>query len=119
MAARRTRKRRPDQAALPVRLRQEPLAKSDSRAHFSGRKGVDVLSAGIASEADTPLDDELVCWADRIFVMEQRHRTAVRRQFRSSLGSTPIVCLGIPDRYRYMDPHLIDLLERKMTRFTG
>ncbi|MEG9268982.1 hypothetical protein [Qipengyuania sp. Mu-71] len=52
-------------------------------------------------------------------MMEQRHRTAVRRQFRSSLGSTLIVCLGIPDRYRYMDPHLIDLLERKMTRFTG
>ena len=69
---------------------------------------MDVLSAGIASEADTPLDDELVRWADRIFV-----------QFRSSLGSTPIVCLGIPDRYRYMDPHLIDLLERKMTRFIG
>ncbi len=80
---------------------------------------MDVLSAGIASEADTPLDDELVCWADRIFVMEQRHRTAVRRQFRSSLGSTPIVCLGIPDRYRYMDPHLIHLLGRKLTRFIG
>ena len=80
---------------------------------------MDVLSAGIASEADTPLDEELVRWADRIFVMEQRHRTAVRRQFRSSLGSTLIVCLGIPDRYRYMDPHLIDLLERKMARFIG
>jgi predicted protein tyrosine phosphatase len=51
--------------------------------------------------------------------MEQRHRTAVRRQFKSSLGSTPIVCLGIPDRYRFMDPRLVDLLERKMARFVG
>ncbi|UYH55128.1 phosphotyrosine protein phosphatase [Qipengyuania sp. SS22] len=80
---------------------------------------MDVLSAGIASEADTPLDDELVRWADRVFVMEDRHRTAIRRQFRALLGSTPIVCLGIPDRYRFMDPQLVDLLERKVARFVG
>ena len=59
------------------------------------------------------IDTELVRWADRIFVMEARHRTAIRQRFADALDSKPIVNLAIPDRYRFMDERLIELLENR------
>ncbi len=84
---------------------------------FAGREGFEVFSAGLASEAETPLDEELVRWADRIFVMEKRQRTQVQQRFRHALDTTPIASLDIPDRYRFMDPALIALIEARMARF--
>lgn len=76
-----------------------------------------MLSAGIASDADTRLDDEHVRWADRIFVMEKRQRSVLHERHRDALHDTPVVSLDIPDRYRFMDPELVALLESKMARF--
>ncbi|ANU08658.1 phosphotyrosine protein phosphatase [Paraurantiacibacter namhicola] len=78
---------------------------------------MDVLSAGIASDADTPIDAELVAWADRIFVMEKRQAAAIRGRFPEALGDTWIVCLAIPDRYRFMQPELVERIERAMEPF--
>lgn len=58
------------------------------------------------------LDGELVRSADRIFVMEARHRTAIRQRFGGALDGKPIVNLAIPDRYRFMDERLIELESR-------
>ncbi|WP_375291983.1 hypothetical protein [Qipengyuania sp.] len=46
--------------------------------------------------------------------MERRHRKAVEARFRAQLSDTRLLCLDIPDRYRFMDPGLVDLLERRM-----
>ena len=81
---------------------------------FAGREDIDVLSAGTASDADVPLDAELIDWADRIFTMEARHRRVIRQRFRERIDRKPIVNLAIPDRYRYMDPALVALIEKKM-----
>ena len=78
-----------------------------------------VLSAGLASEAETPLDEELLRWADRVFVMERRHRSAIRRRFGPALADTPLVCLDIPDRYRFMDPALVRILQSRMARYVN
>ena len=59
------------------------------------------------------IDVELVRWADRIFVMEARHRTAIRQRFADALDGKPIVNLAISDRYRFMDGRLIELLESR------
>ena len=40
---------------------------------FSSWPNVVVASAGINNDAETPLNAELVEWADIIFVMEQTH----------------------------------------------
>ncbi len=61
-----------------------------------------------------PLDGDLIDWADRIFTMEARHRRYIQRAFRERIDGKPIVNLGIPDRYRYMDAALVALLERRM-----
>lgn len=81
---------------------------------FSHRRDLEVASAGTASDADTPLERDLVAWADIIFVMERVHRVRLQKSFRGALRSKRIVCLDIPDRYALMDPAPVRLLEAKV-----
>jgi len=83
---------------------------------FSQRPDIEVASAGTNSDADTPLSSELVEWADVIFVMEKIHRTKLQQRFRASLKSKRVVCLDIPDKYSFMDPALVRLLEARVAR---
>ncbi len=84
---------------------------------FSKRADIEVDSAGTNHDADNPLTAELVEWADIIFVMEKTHRTKLQRRFRSSLKRARIICLDIPDKFAFMDPTLVHLLEMKVTRY--
>jgi predicted protein tyrosine phosphatase len=81
---------------------------------FSQRADIEVASAGTNHDAETPLDAELVAWADLIFVMEKAHRTKLQRRFGRHLKKARVVCLDIPDNYVFMDPELIRILERKV-----
>jgi predicted protein tyrosine phosphatase len=63
------------------------------------------------------LTSELVEWADVIFVMEKAHRTKLQKRFREDLRSKRVVCLDIPDRYGFMDPALVRLLEERLSRY--
>lgn len=81
---------------------------------FSARRDLEVASAGTNNDAETPLDHELVEWADIIFVMETTHRTKLIRKFRKSLRAR-VICLNIPDDYEYMEPALVELLQRKVS----
>ena len=83
---------------------------------FADREGIETDSAGLAPDADVPLSLDQLGWADLVVVMEKRHRSALTRRFGRHLARTRVVCLDIPDRYEYMDPELIDLLEKKMSR---
>ena len=83
---------------------------------FADWPGLEVSSAGTNRDAENPLTDELIEWADTIFVMERTHRNKVRGKFRRSLGPRQIVCLEIPDEYEFMDPGLVRLLKAKMQR---
>ena len=84
---------------------------------FAAYPGIETASAGLNHDAENPLTAELVEWADVIFVMERAHRTKLSRQFGSHLRKARVICLDIPDRYRFMDPALIRLLESKVARF--
>lgn len=81
---------------------------------FSSVPGIEPLSAGINRDADEPLTDELVAWADVIFVMERAHQKKVQSKHRAALGGKRVVVLGIPDDYAFMDPELVALLQAKM-----
>ena len=76
--------------------------------------GVETLSAGTDRDADEPLTDELVDWADVIFAMERRHRTKLLARHRRALKDKRVVVLGIRDDYGFMDPRLVSLLRTKM-----
>jgi predicted protein tyrosine phosphatase len=83
---------------------------------FSTRPDIEVLSAGTDHDADTPLTAELVAWADLIFVMERLHRSKLQARFKSSLKNARVICLDIRDRYKFMDPELVRMLEAKVSR---
>lgn len=84
---------------------------------FAGWPGVDTDSAGVGADADVPLSPEQLDWAEIVFVMEKVHRTRLSKQFRRHLNGKRIVCLDIPDNYAYMQPELVQLLEKKVAPF--
>jgi predicted protein tyrosine phosphatase len=84
---------------------------------FSNRPGFEVASAGLSPEAEVPVSPELVEWAEYIFVMEHAHREKLSRNFGAYLKSQHVVCLEIPDIFDYMDPRLVNLLEKKLGPF--
>jgi predicted protein tyrosine phosphatase len=84
---------------------------------FAGHPGIECSSAGLNNGADNPLTPDLVEWADLIFVMERAHKTKLSSRFKTQLNGKRVICLDIPDNYPYMDPALIALLKRKVTRF--
>jgi len=84
---------------------------------YAQRPDLEVASAGTNNDAETPLTLELVKWADIIFVMEKAHRTKLQTRFRSVLKSKRVICLDIPDKYGFMEPALVSLLQSKLARF--
>lgn len=84
---------------------------------FAGRADLEVASAGTNHDAETPLSTDLVEWADLIVVMEQTHRAKLQARYRAALKSKRLICLNIPDRYAFMEPGLVRLLEDKMARY--
>lgn len=82
---------------------------------FSENKDINVKSAGINTYAENPLSNQLLEWADAVFVMEHHHKESILKRFDSSaIEEKQINVLDIPDRYRYMDPALIEILKEKV-----
>lgn len=84
---------------------------------FAGWPGVETASAGTSHDADCLVSAELIDWADTILVMETVHRTKIAARFASSLRGKRMVVLGIPDRFDYMAPDLVRLLQQKVPRY--
>ncbi|HEY0013027.1 MAG TPA: low molecular weight protein tyrosine phosphatase family protein [Allosphingosinicella sp.] len=83
---------------------------------FASYPGIEVASAGLNNDAETPLTPELVAWADIVFVMEKAHRNKLQKRFRASLKDVRVICLDIPDDYEFMEEPLVHLLKAKATR---
>ena len=92
------------------------LRSPTAEALFTDIPGIETASAGTSPDADTPLSLDLIEWADLIFAMEPVHRKRLNEKFKSALRTKKIIVLGIPDRYTYMDPALIEILQSKVTR---
>jgi len=75
-----------------------------------------VKSAGIDRNAVVPLTEELLVWADYVFVMEKEHREYISRKY-PKIERDKIKVLGIPDIYQYMDEKLVDILKEKFSVF--
>lgn len=84
---------------------------------FAEHPGIECTSAGINRGAENPLTPELVEWAELIFVMERSHKEKLGNEFKPYLRGKRVVCLNIPDNYKFMDPALVKLLRSKVERF--
>ncbi|MCU1277073.1 MAG: phosphotyrosine protein phosphatase [bacterium] len=96
---------------------QNKLRSPTAEQVFSTWPQLEVASAGLNHDAITPVTPDLLEWAELIFVMEQAHRTKLSKKFRCYLKNRRVVCLGIPDKYGYMEQALVDLLIAKAGPF--
>ena len=77
------------------------------------------MSAGTSLDADDPVSEDLIEWADIIFAMEGIHRRRLNKMFGSRMSAKKLVVLGIPDNYDYMDATLVEILKSKVLRHIG
>ncbi len=90
---------------------QNRLRSPTAEAIFGDNPALEVDSAGLNNDAEVPLSEEQVRWADLIIVMEKCHRNRLNRKFKGALAGKRVAVLDIPDEYDYMDPALIALLK--------
>ncbi len=96
---------------------QNKLRSPTAEQVFSNVEGVEVLSAGTNNDAVTPITPELICWADKIMVMENAHRDKIKKKYKKYINGKSIITLGIPDEYECMDKELVAILKNKVPRF--
>ena len=80
----------------------------------------EVRSAGTAPFAATPLTRDLLLWADRAFVMcerHDRHHTEIKMRFPKLV--TPIIDLDVEDRWPRDHPELVKKLLKKLAPYLG
>jgi predicted protein tyrosine phosphatase len=80
----------------------------------------EVLSAGLAPFATTPMSRELMQWADRVFVMcerEEQHRTLLKMRFPDVDRS--VIDLDIEDRWYRGDPELVRRMLKRLVPHLG
>jgi predicted protein tyrosine phosphatase len=86
---------------------------------YEGFRGYDVKSAGTVPAARVRVNQELLEWADLIFVMELEQAQKLRRKFKEALDGKRVICLDIPDTYGYMNLGLIKELKRKLSDYVA
>jgi predicted protein tyrosine phosphatase len=83
---------------------------------FANYPGVETASAGLAPDAEDVLTADHFEGVDIVFVMEPAHRARLNRQYGRLLKGRKLICLDIPDRYGFMQPELVALLEQRCGR---
>ena len=81
---------------------------------FRRYPNVQARSAGTSPNARHTVSINDIAWADKIFVMEQKHKSRLQAQFPRALQYKEMVVLDIPDDYRYMDEELIEILKESV-----
>lgn len=80
-------------------------------------KGYNVRSAGTEKWAKVTLSNEIILWADMIFVMEEKQKVIINAEFDAAAKDKKIFVLDIPDRYYYMESELVELIQTKVAPY--
>ncbi|SEU06316.1 2'-5' RNA ligase family protein [Variovorax sp. OV084] len=75
---------------------------------------ISARSAGTSPNARHKVSVDDIEWANVILVMEEKHKSRLVAEFTRMLEGKPIHVLDIPDEYKYMDPELIEELQRSV-----
>lgn len=86
---------------------------------YAGTPGISARSAGLSPLARVQVTDELLAWADVVFVMERRLRGLLRRRFAAALDGKELVCLDVPDDFQVGEPALIAVLTERLIPHLG
>lgn len=91
--------------------------RSPTAEYVARKMGVESDSAGLAPDAIQVLHSDQLSWADTIFVMEARHKSKLTQKYSKYLKDKKIITLNILDNYDYMQPELIEILEKRLPQF--
>jgi predicted protein tyrosine phosphatase len=86
---------------------------------YSTTPGIRARSAGLSDLARVQVTDELLAWADVVFVMERRLRRLLRRRFAAALAGKELVCLDVPDDFQFQQPELVAVLTERLAPHLG
>ena len=86
---------------------------------YRNAEGLSVRSAGTSASARRKVSLADISWADKVFVMENKHKKRLLERFEKSLKHKELYVLDIPDDYQYMDPELIELLRITIDSYLG
>lgn len=90
------------------------LRSPTAAAVFGDWPDLEVDSAGLADDAETRLDAAQLDGVDLVVAMEARHVRQLRRRYGRRLAGKRVVSVDIPDRYDFMQPELVALLQRRV-----
>ncbi len=94
---------------------RSPTAEKVWRKH----PALSVRSAGTSPNARRHVSEQDLRWAEAIFVMEEKHKSRLMAEFGRVVQNKPVHVLDIPDEYQYMDPELVEELERSVAAILG
>jgi protein-tyrosine phosphatase len=77
-------------------------------------EGYSVKSVGTEMTATVTLSNEIILWADIIFVMEEKHKVIISTLFSDIADNKNIIVLDIPDNYYYMELELVELIKERV-----
>jgi predicted protein tyrosine phosphatase len=96
---------------------QNKLRSLTAECLYRGFPNYTVKSAGTSPNARVRVNAGHIGWADTIFVMEKKHSRLLAQKFGETLAGRRVICLRIPDVYRYMEPALIDELKANLSPY--
>lgn len=80
---------------------------------FAKDPHVSARSAGTSRSAHRRVTVADIRWADVILVMEDKHKSRIKADFRAETQFKPLHVLDIPDDYQFMDPELVEIIRQK------
>jgi len=86
---------------------------------YRRRPDLEVQSAGIAEHSPVPLTEELLNWAEEVFVFSKEQRKIIERRFPGCFNGKRVVNLQLPDVFHYKSPELVTELSRKAYPYLG
>ncbi|ESA36118.1 low molecular weight phosphotyrosine protein phosphatase [Leptolyngbya sp. Heron Island J] len=86
---------------------------------WSKHPAISVRSAGTSPKARKTVSAKDIQWADTIFAMEQKHKDRLKDKFTHLLSHKSIHVLDIPDKYQFMEPELVELLQYSVGAYLG
>ncbi|HVL66463.1 MAG TPA: hypothetical protein VM364_04285 [Vicinamibacterales bacterium] len=83
---------------------------------FCKRPDLDVRSAGTEDSALVRVNQRMLDWAEKIFIMDATQAEALEQMFPGHPSLGRMVCLDIPDDFTFLQPELVQLLEERVSR---
>ncbi|WP_224772894.1 low molecular weight protein tyrosine phosphatase family protein [Pelagicoccus enzymogenes] len=89
--------------------------RSPTAERIYGRKPFfNARSGGTSSKARHRVSHTDLHWADVIFVMENKHKRRLQAKYPELMRYQNVHVLDIQDNYKFMDPELVDILQRSI-----